>query len=188
MSKSIDPRWQRLHDHTWTCIACAMEHQGVFDLGCSRPDFWQPAGDPLPNSAVTSSTHCLTEDLCILEGEHYFVRCILQLPLVGAPGEHFAFGIWSSLSGKNFEIYTATFDTGEQADLGPWFGWFSNRLRGYPETLRLKCLVHPQAGRQRPRIELQDCDHPLARESREGITYERLLEIYAAYGHTPSPA
>jgi hypothetical protein len=156
------------------------------DLGTASPHFWRDPEEPLPNSALASSTHCLTHDFCIVEGQHYFVRCILQLPLIGAPGEHFAFGVWSSLAEKNFRIYVDTFDSGEQAGVGPWFGWFSNRLEGYPDTLGLKCRVHPQADHQRPWIEVEDSGHPLATESREGITYDRLLQIYAAYGHAPS--
>jgi hypothetical protein len=77
----------------------------------------------------------------------------------------------------------ATFDDGSQGGLGPWFGWFSNRLKGYPDTLNLKCNVQPQDGRQRPLIRLQDPQHPLAIEAREGITFERLREIFSLHGH-----
>ena len=184
MSESADPRWNQLRNQTWQCASCGDTHRGLFDLGCAKPDSWQDSEDHLPNSVAVTSTHCLTDDFCILEGEHYFVRCVLRLPLVGSAGDFFAFGVWSTLAKKNFERYTATFDSGEQEELGPWFGWFSNRLKGYPDTLNLKCQVHPQAGRQRPWIELEAGAHPLARESLEGITYERLLEIYEAYGHT----
>jgi hypothetical protein len=101
----------------------------------------------------------------------------------GAPGEHFALGVWSTLSRKNFEIYTNHFDSGAREDFGPWFGWFSNRLKGYPETLNLKCRLHPQARRQRPWIELEPIEHPLVQDQCGGITYDPLLEIYANNGH-----
>ena len=183
MNEAIDPRWNQLRSRAWKCTSCGETHRGLFDLGCAKPDAWPDSEEYSPNSAAKDATHCLTEDFCVLNGEHYFVRCVLELPLVGAPGEAFGFGVWSTLSKKNFEIYQETFDSGEQGDLGPWFGWFSNRLKGYPDTLNLKCRVHPKAGRQRPWIELEPSGHPLAQESRDGITYERLLEIYAAYGH-----
>jgi hypothetical protein len=182
MNELIDPRWKELKNRSWTCASCGESHTGLLDLGCDRPDVWTGSDKALPNSAW-DATHCLTEDFCILEGEHYFVRCILHLPLVGDPGEHFGFGVWSSLSRTNFETYRRTFNGGEQSKLGPWFGWFSNRLKGYPDTLNLKCRVHPQDGRQRPYIELEPTEHPLARESVDGISFERLFEIYAAYGH-----
>jgi hypothetical protein len=36
--------------------------------------------------------------------------------------------------------------------------------------------VHPQSGRTRPWLEHEETDHPLARESREGIAFDRLLD------------
>jgi hypothetical protein len=108
-----------------------------------------------------------------------------SVPLRGLPGQCFSYGVWSTLSKQNFELYAETFDSGEQGGLGPWFGWFSNRLKGYPDTLNMKCQVHPQFGRRRPWIELEQSGHPLAIEARDGIAYERLLEIHAMEGHTP---
>jgi hypothetical protein len=158
-------------------------HNGIFDLGCTWPDFWQGPNEPLPNSSLATAGDILTEDFCIIDGKNYFIRCVLKLPLIGAPGEYFAFGVWSTLSKKNFDKYVESFDVGSDEDLGPWFGWFSNCLKLYPDTVNLKCQVHTQANRQRPWIELEQSDHPLARDAGEGITYERLAEIYSAYGH-----
>jgi hypothetical protein len=186
MIQTHDPRWDQILKRSWTCTSCGDVHNGLFDLGSAKPDPWQDPPIYLPNSAVTNSTHCLTEDFCVLDGQHYFVRCVLQLPLLGMQGKCFAFGVWSTLSKQNFDLYVENFDHGERDDIGPWFGWFSNRLELYPDTLNLKCRVHPQPGRQRPWIELEPTQHPLVKDSREGITYERLLEIYAAYGHSVS--
>lgn len=189
LSNTTDPRWDWLRQRTWRCATCGQGHQGIIDLVASAPFYWQGSPHPLPNSAIIGSSHCLTEDCCIIDEQHYFVRCQLKQPLLGAgAGESFAFGVWSTLSEKNFGIYRDTFDDGHQGELGPWFGWFACRLRAYPETLSLKCRVHPQDAGLRPWIELEPTsEHPLARESREGIGYERLLEIYAAYGHCPVP-
>ena len=181
--ESFDPRWKRLQHTSWRCGSCQDTHFGLFDLGCAKPDFWLDSELPLPNSAIAESRHCLTEDFCILDNEHYFVRCVLRLPLIGSPGEYFGFGVWSTLSRKNFDRYLETFDSGLQEGLGPWFGWFSNRLTGYPDTLNLKCQIHPRPGRQRPWLELEPGEHTLAKEFLQGVTYERLLEIYATYGH-----
>jgi hypothetical protein len=169
-SETIDPRWNLVLDQSWKCASCLEEHRGIFDLGCAKPDAFSGSEEYEPNAVVVSSTHGLSEDFCILDGEHYFIRCILRLPLIGAPGQYFSYGVWSTLSKKNFVTYSETFDVGEQGSLGPWFGWFSNRLRGYPETFNLKCQVHPQNGRNRPWLELEPSDHPLTKESSEGIT------------------
>jgi hypothetical protein len=51
-----------------------------------QPDFWQDSEEYSPNSAAKDATHCLTEDFCVLNSEHFFVRCVLELTLLGAPG------------------------------------------------------------------------------------------------------
>lgn len=177
-----DPRWRRFHEKSWTCPSCGEAHAGIFDIAYGKPDAWPGSEELSPNSTAATSTNFLSEDFCVLEEQHYFVRCVLELPVLGT-GEFFGFGVWSTLSKKNFALYVDTFDSGEQGALGPWFGWFSNRLSGYPDTFNLKCQVHPRAGRTRPWIELESTEHPLAREQRNGITFGRLLEIYAAHGH-----
>ena len=178
-----DPRWIRLHDRDWLCPCCGIRHAGLFDLACGKPDFWQGSEEKSPNSEVQSSDNVLTEDFCVLRGENFFVRCVLKLPVIGASDTDFGFGVWATLSRGNFNLYVDTFNSGDQGGQGPWFGWFSNRLKGYPDTLKMKCQVRPREGRQRPYIELERTLHPLAVEQREGITFDRVLEIYALNGH-----
>ncbi len=183
-STQEDPRWQRVLGRKWSCRACGGEHDGLFDLACGKPDPWTGSEDKKPNSEARFSTHFLSDDFCVREGEDFFVRCVLLLPLSGTVGKPFGLGVWSTLSEKNFRLYAETFDSGEQGALGPWFGWFSNRLKGYPDTANLKCQVHPRTGRQRPWIEIMDEDHPLGAEQRKGVSFDRLAEILALYGHT----
>jgi hypothetical protein len=178
-----DPRWQRLHDNTWTCPCCGESHGGLFDVALNRPGACTADQPVQPNSDLGSADNILTEDFCVVDGEHFFVRGVLQLPVVGAPGSYFGWGSWSSLSKTNFDIYVETFDSSEQGNEGPWFGWFSNTLPDYPETFGLKCQVYPQANRQRPLIELEPTDHLLSQEQQHGITLDRILELYALTGH-----
>lgn len=178
-----DPRWKRLHDRDWTCPSCGDKHVGLFDLSVDAPGYWRGPIEPLPNSQVRSSSNVLTQDFCILDGEHFFVRCVLELPIIGVPEQRFGFGIWSSLSKKNFDLYVENFDRSERSHLGPWFGWFSNRIRGYPDTLSLKCQLHTRDDRLRPLIELELTEHPLAIDQQRGITFDRILELYALSGH-----
>jgi hypothetical protein len=181
-----DHRWRDL-DAAWRCTSCGEEHRGIFDLGSDKPVQWRGSAQE-PNSAVVGATNILTPDFCILDGEHFFVRCVLYIPLIGAGGRSFAYGVWSTLSRKNFDLYVDSFDQGGRRGLGPWFGWFSNALHGYPDTVNLKCQIHPRSGRQRPWIELEPTDHPLAVEQRNGIGFERFAEILRLNGHTLSDA
>lgn len=175
MTLDGDPRWRRLQDRETTCASCGKPHRGLFDLGALQPYYWQ--------AGLESSTNYLSEDFCVTNGEHFFVRCVLLIPIIGSDGQSLGYGSWSSLSQQNFESYMDTFDGGEQGRLGPWFGWFANRLPGYPDPLNLKCSVQPRDGRQRPTITLEPTEHPLAVDQRNGITFDRLLELYALNGH-----
>jgi len=178
-----DSRWKRLHERDWTCPGCQQKHVGLFDLSVDAPGYWRGSGEARPNSEVQSSSNILTEDFCVVDGEHFFVRSVLELPIIGAPEKRFGYGIWSSLSKPNFDLYLENFDNEKRAHLGPWFGWFSNRLPGYPNTLSLKCQLYPQDSRLRPLIELEPTEHPLALEQQHGITFDRILEVYALNGH-----
>jgi hypothetical protein len=137
VNDDIDPRWNLLRGREWQCELCDELHRGIFDLACRSPESWDGPGDYAPNSVVAPSTNCLTEDFCILNGEYYFIRCVLRLPLIGAPGGFFAFSTWSTLSKKNFTIYRDHFDSGKGEDCGPWFGWFSNRLERCRRAIRM---------------------------------------------------
>ncbi len=178
----LDLRWRRLQKPR-ICPRCNGSHAGIFDLAFDKPQPWSGTGRPIANSEVERWEHFLSEDLCVANGEDFFVRCVLPIPIIGSGGETFAYGVWSSLSRENFGRYVDTFESGAQDELGPWFGWFSNRLKGYPETLFLRCQVHPRSGGRRPWIEIEPGEHPLAIEQREGMTLDRLLEIYALNGH-----
>jgi hypothetical protein len=180
----IDPRWAILKQRQWRCSRCEELHEGLIEFGASVPDHWRGSDELSPNSAVATSENFVSEDLCVIDNKDFFVRCILRLPLLRSGGDYYAYGVWSTLSKKNFMTYVEHFDSGTYDDAG-WFGWFATGLPGYPETRGLKCNVIPQPGRQRPLIELQETDHPLYREQRDGIGYDRLLEIYALYGHEP---
>ena len=65
----------------------------------------------------------------------------------------------------------------------PFLGWLDAWLKPYPETLNLKTRVHPRDDTIRPYIELEPTDHPLAVEQRNGITVERVAELYAITNH-----
>lgn len=66
-----------------------------------------------------------------------------------------------------------------------WTGWFSSWQPPFPSPINQPCWVEPQPGNLRPLIWLEDYSHPLAQAQRDGITAERLLEIYEANGHAP---
>lgn len=174
-----------LRGAAWTCAQCGLEHQGMFDLALGAPDHWDGDKVAEPNWALRFDGDFLSNDFCVLGGEDFFVRCVFEIPVHGMDRK-FGYGVWSSLSRANFELYVHDFFRDGDEDLGPWTGWFSNGLKGVEDTLNQPCWVHPPPGGQRPLITLHKDDHELARAQIEGITPERLLELYTANGHGPA--
>src|SRR4051794_2298098 len=147
----------RLRGGAWRCASCDAEHVGMFDLAAFAPDFWSGAEAREPNSALRMDGDFLSEDFCVISGDSFFVRGILEIPVHGL-AQKFGFSVWSTLSRTNFDLYIERFDGGDYAGLGPWTGWFSNSLVTFPETLNQPCWVNPQLDRQRPVITLDDAD------------------------------
>jgi hypothetical protein len=116
-------------------------------------------------------------DFCIADGQYFFVRAVLRVPILGAR-EPMEWGVWCSLSEANFRRYGDTFDDTNQAEIGPMFSYLGNNLGGYSDSLGLRCNVLPQNDRKRPLVELHpDQDHPLVRDQAQGISPERAVEL-----------
>jgi hypothetical protein len=128
-----------------------------------------------------SEDDVLTTDLCRWTDDAgeaaYFVRGVLTIPVVDDEDD-FRYGVWSSLSERSYQRVVELWDdAAARADEPPYFGWFSNALPGYPETVNLPLDVVTQPGDLRPELVLHEGDHPLIREQREGITMARVREI-----------
>lgn len=155
----------------FTCSICGDVHAGLPDIGFDAPMYYTALA---PEERAARAT--LTSDLCTIDDTDFFVRAVLEIPIKGTE-ETFGWGAWVTLSRSHFDRYVELFDIDPPAGEGPWFGWFSNRVPGYPDTLNLKTRVHLQPHRQRPRLELEPTAHPLAVHQREGIALEELLKL-----------
>lgn len=86
-------------------------------------------------------------------------------------------GSRASLSEANFKRALARWEQQGRETEPPYFGWLSSEIPGYPPTLNLKTNVHAKPLGERPIIELEPTDHPLAVEQRMGIALTRVCEI-----------
>ena len=98
------------------------------------------------------------------------------MPIEGRD-DPFVYGVWSSLSRQSFERIYDLWDDPRRTGEPPYFGWLSNELPGYPETLNLPVDVVTAELGLRPELLLRDGEHPLIKEQREGITFERAVEL-----------
>ncbi len=156
----------------------------MFALAPRAPDPWQGTKHYEPNGALRVDGNFLSQDLCVLDGQHFMIRATLDIP-VHDMDEPFSFGAWSSLSRTNFDKYLAGFDDGNYPDMGPWSGWLCTTLGDYTGAEPLGVWVSPQLGRQRPKLFVHDDHHTLAIAQDQGISAERVLELYDYYGHRP---
>lgn len=101
----------------WRCSCCGEWHRGLMDMAARSPDPWPDEQTYEPNSALRFDGNFLSEDFCVLEGEHFFIRSVLEIPVHGL-AVPWGFGCWSTLSRANFEKYVAGFDDGEYGDGG----------------------------------------------------------------------
>ncbi|MFV5995502.1 DUF2199 domain-containing protein [Streptomyces sp. NPDC056231] len=140
------------------------------------PDVWDPA--------FADADECLlSSDQCVIRAQHYFVKGLIEIPAIGSD-EVFSWAVWVSLSRENFSRGADLWDTTGREAEEPYFGWLTTDLSAYsPTTLNLKTYVHTRPVGERPFVELEPTDHPLAVEQRTGITRDRVREIAAAVLH-----
>lgn len=124
----------------------------------------------------------LSEDFCVLGGQHFLIRCVLLLPVTGL-AQPFGFGCWATLSEPNFRRYLDGFDSGRRFGKDRWTGWLCNGLGGLTDAEPIGVGVRPRRNRQRPLIEVLDPAEPLARAQRAGLPIEQLVELLDRYGH-----
>jgi hypothetical protein len=157
---------------SYQCATCGEIHDDLPDVAFRWPD---PYFD-VPESERAARTQG-TSDTCVIDDEHFFVRGVILVPILGG-SDQFGLGVWVSQKRENFQTYLDNFDTPE---IGPFFGWLSNRIAFYErDTFLLKTMVHFQGMNQRPLIELQASDHPLYLDYAKGISMDKVWNIIHA--------
>lgn len=148
----------------FACASCGQRHDGLPDaFGAALPDY--VAAVPEAERAARVS---LDDETCILDGEHFFLRVRLVVPVHGRDAP-LCWTLWSTLSGPNFERTLELWDTPGRESEPAYFGWLSNQVPGYPPTVPLPLHVHTQPVGTRPLAVVLEEAHPLARDQRDGI-------------------
>ena len=162
----------------FTCAVCGEYHKGLpLDVAFGAPLYW----DQIPEAERTARGE-LTPDFCAIDDRDFFVRGLIEIPIVDSD-QFFVWGIWTSLSRKNYSRLIDLWRDPKIVDEPPYFGWLANKLPGYPDTLNLKTTVQSRNVKWRPYVTLEPIDHPLALEQRNGISFARVQEITALTLH-----
>jgi hypothetical protein len=167
---------------TFRCRSCSQVHEGIPSFGWDYPvQYVAVPEDQRARRCV------LTSDMCVIDDETFFVRGCLEVPIKGHE-QPLSWGVWTSLSEKNFRHFEELYGESKRSHHGPFFGWLCSHIWLFPDTLNLKTMVHLRDDGIRPFVELEPTDHPLAVEQRTGITLERVAEIYEKMIHPPRSA
>jgi hypothetical protein len=161
----------------FACGTCGATHDGPpLSFAAPAPDYWRPE--------MADQEGCLLDaDLCVISGEKFFIRGLIELP-VWDTGDIFTYSMWVSLSRPSFTRAVDVWEHPGREKEPPYFGWLSNIIAGYePPTLNLRTNVHTRAVGQLPYIELEPTGHPLAVEQLAGITRTRVEEIASFHLH-----
>jgi len=167
----------------YKCGACDLWHEGSPSFAYDSPYHYGILSDDSKKNHAR-----LDADFCVIDhpegkGPDYFVRCTVEIPIHGYD-EGFLWGVWASLSAESYHHYREMPDNGFEPDTA-YFGWFCNKLEGYPDTLHLKCHIHPQEDR-RPKIALGPSDHPLSIHFHQGMTPEEAVVLAERLMHGKS--
>ena len=166
-------------DQGWQCT-CGSAHTGLaYSFAAPAPDAWAAL-----RWWQRGRSSQLADEVCILRGSDFFIRGLIEIPVLDGDQPVFSWNVWSSLSRENFERAGALWDSAERVDEPPYFGWMAVELvPAYPTTTNLKLNVHTREPGRRPLLEVEPTDHPLAVEQREGITVERVRHLNEAMLH-----
>ena len=157
---------------SWKCNQCGEVHDSIANsFAFDEPIYWGNRRRwPAPRGCS------IDKDYCVIDNDGHFIRAVLEIPILDSD-QVFTFGVWSTLSEVNFKREQKLASKPERVNEPSYFGWFSNRIWQYPDTLNLKCNVISRAPGLRPSIQLEPTDHPLAVEQRKGISKERFIEL-----------
>lgn len=171
----------RMSYHCKTCGAVHPERPTCFG-------FEMPAVVSQLSDAERARRVAISSDQCILDDEHYFILGTLDLPIQGSD-EVLRWIAWSTLSRISFERADELWTVDGRESEPPYFGWLSNRIPGFPDSLHIKVLVHTEPLGCRPRFEVVEDRHPLGDAQRRGITGEKADELIhvAQFGAAATP-
>jgi hypothetical protein len=163
----------------WTCGSCGVVHEELpLDWAYDAPTYWDgPRG----------SFDLLTSDQCVWtdddDRQTFYIRGLVTIPIIDT-ADALVYGAWASVAERSFARINELWDEPARVDEPPYFGWLSNTIADYPETLNIPANVVTAALELRPQIVLDPAhDHPLVAEQHHGITLDRARQIAELFMH-----
>ncbi len=158
----------------FTCSVCGETHAGEMrDIRMGLPDpIFRLDEDERERRAYVE------DDFAALEGDRFFVRALLELPIDGEDG-YFGYGTWVEVSREDAETLGELWHEEAGPEAGPFTGTLANDLSPYAFTEGLPVRIHLRDVRLLPLVELDEANHELVRAQRRGISLHRAHELAA---------
>ena len=153
---------------SYICSCCGLEHAGSpLSFAADFPDnYANMSADEREARAVISS------DQCIIDTTEFWIRGCLEIPIHGQD-EPFVWGLWANLWEVDFDTIDDHWETQDREKLiGPFKGRLGNPLSLYPQTTNTILTVQIRPVGTRPLFFIDDEDHPLYFEQKDGISLE----------------
>jgi hypothetical protein len=152
----------------YTCNICGQEHEQYPALAFSSPFHYNILSEDDKQKIAE-----LSSDFCIIkypDQTDRFIRGTLTQKVIDNC-EDLDYGVWVSLSEKNFQDYSDNYNNASYETT--YFGWLSSSIPNYEDTIKIPTTVFTRTGNQRPEIvPHKDFDHPFVKDYYNGITKE----------------
>jgi hypothetical protein len=150
----------------YTCENCGKEHEDWPALTFNSPHYYHILSNEEKETIAT-----IDLDFCTIKRSDHTDRFI-RVTLAQKVNDHCAdleYGLWVSLSEKSFNDYSDNYNN--DSHQAGYFGYLSNYVPGYSNTLSIHMNVNTQSANQRPYIEPhQSFDHPFVKDYYNGIS------------------
>lgn len=183
-----DPRWRTFNEQGFDC-SCGQRHAGLFAINFHHPIGWPGPTDYEPDAALRLEGDFLSENFCVWEGKYFALRMRLPLQIRDATPAAFMYTVWASLNPQDFAGYLEARKHNRLSKLARAQARLVNRISGYPDTVSLMGTAFQQEDGGPPLLLVHGPqpdnapDHPLLAEQRNGIGVDRMLALFAEYGH-----
>lgn len=164
-------KWIKNTAPGYKCSSCGDTHDELPALGFKTPFHYDTLSAKDKNEIAE-----ISDDFCVIhhpEQTDRFIRTVLTININDAC-ENLEYGIWVSLSEKNFDDYESNYKMDSEEKT--YFGIICNEIPDYEETtIGLHVNVNTRNGGIRPEIIPHESEHQLIRDWENGITIKKAL-------------
>lgn len=154
------------------CKSCGEWHDGIPSWGYPFPMTYFDVPEE------ERSERCfLTDDLCVVDDERFFLCGCLDLPIAEF-SEKLVIRVWAEVEEETFFEYQDLLDVKERDSYGPYLGKLSAALPTYQNTEGIKVELRINNDGIRPSIIALESNHPLTIDQINGLPAERYHEIH----------